>query len=225
MSATRRAIILSGVMTATAATTAAVRHRAQQGTKAVPPELARHIPESFGEWKLLPMPAQIVNPQTQQILDAIYSETLVRTYVNARNYAVMMSLAYGNDQRGGLEAHRPEVCYPAQGFVLHDQLDQPLASNFGTIPTRRLRTSMGPRHEPVTYWFAMSSAIASSTFDQRVARLRSTLTGAIPDGILFRVSSIDTQAPRAWKVHDDFIAALLEGTPAATRARLVGRAS
>ena len=32
-------------------------------------------------------------------------------------------MAYGDDQRGGLQAHRPEVCYPAQGFKVTSQAD------------------------------------------------------------------------------------------------------
>jgi EpsI family protein len=43
----------------------------------------------------------------------------VSAYVNASGYRIMLSLAYGSDQRGALQAHKPEVRYPAQGFTLH----------------------------------------------------------------------------------------------------------
>ena len=39
-------------------------------------------------------------------------------------------MAYGDDQRGGLQAHRPEVCYPAQGFKLGKVEDGTLANVF-----------------------------------------------------------------------------------------------
>ena len=77
------------------------------------------VPAQFGEWKMLPdSSTQVVNPQTEQLLNKLYSQILARTYVNAAGYQIMLSLAYGDDQRGGLQAHQPEVCYPAQGFTL-----------------------------------------------------------------------------------------------------------
>ena len=77
------------------------------------------VPGHFGDWGELPdQSAQIVNPQTKELLDKIYSQVLTRAYVNKEGYRIMLSMAYGDDQRGGLQAHRPEVCYPAQGFTL-----------------------------------------------------------------------------------------------------------
>ena len=80
-------------------------------------QLEPTVPQSFGDWTELPdQPAQVVNPQTKELLDTLYSQILTRTYVNKDGYRIMLSMAYGDDQRGGLQAHRPEVCYPAQGF-------------------------------------------------------------------------------------------------------------
>ena len=45
----------------------------------------------------------------------------------------MLSLAYGDDQRADLTAHKPEVCYPAQGFQLHANKEDGLQTPFGTI--------------------------------------------------------------------------------------------
>ena len=221
----RRAFVLAGGMAALAALAAAGRHRASQGQRATPPHLQANIPLLFGGWQHVPTAPQVVNPQTQQILDSLYSEVVARTYIDAQRYHVMMSVAYGNDQRGGLEAHRPEVCYPAQGFVLQDQRDDVLATNHGAIQVRRLRTSMGARQEPITYWFAMAQTQNASAFDKRMSRLRAVLTGSIPDGILMRVSSIDADAPRAWRMQDAFIVSLLDALPVTTRARVLGHRS
>jgi len=51
-------------------------------------------------------------------LDKLYSQILNRVYVNATGYRIMLLLAYGSDQHGSLQADKPEVCYPAQGFAL-----------------------------------------------------------------------------------------------------------
>jgi hypothetical protein len=67
-------------------------------------------PKSFGDWRERPVKdVQVVNPETQRLLDRLYSQTLARTYVNLQG-CIMLSLAYGDDQRGGLTAHPPEVC-------------------------------------------------------------------------------------------------------------------
>jgi EpsI family protein len=222
MNATRRALVASGCMAGVAALTAVARHRVSQGIKADPPRLAGNIPEHFGPWRVLPTAPSIVNPQAQQALDAIYSELVARTYIDTSRYAVMLSVAYGHDQRGGLQAHRPEVCYPAQGFTLHEQFDQDRTTPHGPLRVRRLRTSLGARLEPVTYWFAMASALDASALDRRLALLRAQLSGNIPDGILFRVSSIDSDARAAWRRQDAFIDAALDAMPSATRARVMG---
>jgi hypothetical protein len=48
------------------------------------------------------------------------------------------------------------------------------------------------------------------------------LTGQIPDGLLFRISSIDTDKQRAFSMQQQFAADLLASVPPATRKRLSG---
>ncbi len=224
MDALRRAYLLSGCMVGVAALAAAAKHQTDaSGQRAVPPNLDANIPKAFESWQVLATAPQLVNPQTKQMLDKLYSEVVSRTYINAQPYAVMLSVAYGHDQRGGLEAHKPEVCYPAQGFVLHEQFDAPFDSPHGVIQTRRLRTSLGARLEPITYWFASADTMAATAWDRRVAQMRGVITGSIPDGILFRVSSIDSDPRRAWRMHEQFITTLLDAVPSGTRDRLLGR--
>src|SRR6187455_2857340 len=94
-----------------------------------PISLEKMIPQQFGDWREEPQRyVQVVNPQTQELLDKLYSQILTRTYVNSSGYRVMLSLAYGTDQRGSLQAHKPEVCYPAQGFQLHSNAEDELAT-------------------------------------------------------------------------------------------------
>ena len=183
------------------------------------------MPRGFGEWVELPdQKAQVVNPQTKELLDKLYSQVLTRTYVNKEGYRIMLSMAYGDDQRGGLQAHRPEVCYPAQGFKLGRTEDGSLATNFGTIEVRRLTTTLGPRDEPVTYWLTVGDQVIKNKFDKRMAEIRLGLTGLIPDGLLFRVSSIDRDSARAFALQQKFAADLLAAVPAETRRQLSGLA-
>jgi EpsI family protein len=180
------------------------------------------IPKQFGDWRLMPSSALVVNPQTQELLDKLYSQTLSRTYVDSQGYRIMLSLAYGDDQRGGLQAHMPEVCYPAQGFKVNSLQDHVITTPFGQITGKRLSTSLGQRLEPITYWFALGEQAVQSRWEKRLIEIRLGLTGQVPDGLLFRVSSIDPDTERAYAKHEEFVAALLASANPAQRVKLAG---
>jgi EpsI family protein len=219
------ALVLAALMCSAAIAGFAARPSARAADRGNAIVLETAVPRGFGEWTELPdQKAQVVNPQTQELLDKIYSQVLSRTYVNKQGYRIMLSMAYGDDQRGGLQAHRPEVCYPAQGFKLGLSEDGSLATGFGTIDVRRLTTSLGPRDEPVTYWLTVGDQVIKNRFDKRMAEIRLGLTGQIPDGLLFRVSSIDRDPARAFAVQGKFAADLLAAVPAETRRQLSGLA-
>lgn len=184
------------------------------------------IPKHFGDWRDRHF-EHVVNPQERKWLDKLYSDTLSRTYVNSHGYMIMISLAHGRDQRGELEAHMPEVCYPAQGFTLHRAESGKLSTPFGEIPVHRLLTSKGAREEPVTYWFtfgadSISLDQAGGRFRKRLVELRYAVTGRIPDGILFRVSSIDRDPARASQLQEEFVNDLLRALSPLERQRLSG---
>lgn len=200
---------------------------ARPSTKAVDAgnaiSLESMVPRGFGDWKELPdQVVQIVNPETKQLLDKLYSQILSRTYVNKDGYRIMLSMAYGDDQRGGLQAHRPEVCYPAQGFTVGKIEDGALPTPFGSIEVRRVGTHLGARNEPVTYWLTVGDQVIKSDFDKRVAQIRLGLTGQIPDGLLFRISSIDADNAHGYSMHQKFASEMLKAVPAGTRKQLSG---
>jgi EpsI family protein len=181
------------------------------------------VPKQFGDWTKLPDEGgQVVNPQTQELLDKLYSQILTRTYVNKDGYRIMLSMAYGDDQRGGLQAHRPEVCYPAQGFKVGDVQDGALLTSFGDIEVRRLTTSLGARNEPVTYWLTVGDHVIRNALEKRMVEIRLSLTGQIPDGLLFRISSIDRDQAHAFAMQQKFAADLMAAVPAETRRQLSG---
>lgn len=222
MDSSRRSIVIAGSMAAVAAATAMARHALADGQKAVPPQLARIVPREFAGWRELPTAPTVVSAQTQDMLLSIYNEILARAYAAADGYQIMLSIAYGGDQRGTLRAHKPEICYPAQGFKLLDSADTVLHTEHGPIPARTLRTVLGPRNEPVMYWFAFAGRTSASAWERRLQSLRLTMTGQVPDGLLFRVSSIDADAQRAWQRQGDFVRALLGACTPLARARLAG---
>ena len=223
MTSVRLAVVLALLMASSAVVSIAARP-ATKGSLGAPRYLLEDIvPTQFGDWKVLPgQGALVVNPQTQALLDSLYSQILTRTYVNSQGYRVMVSLAYGDDQRGGLQAHKPEVCYPAQGFKLLDNQEGQIVTAFGTIPVRHLSTSLGARHEPVTYWINVSDTVVTNALQKRMVEMKLGLTGQVPDGLLFRVSSIDDTSSRAFQVQGSFVVELLGAVPPINRKRLSG---
>jgi len=214
---------MAACMAGTALASVGLRASLNAGVTAPAIQFETQLPRLFDGWRELPdAKVQVVNPQTQQLLDKLYSQIVTRTYVNDRGYAVMLSVAYGSDQRGELQAHRPEVCYPAQGFELLATQTGQLTTSFGPLDVTRLDTRMGTRREAVTYWLTMGGAAANSRLERRLHEVRMAVTGRIPDGLIFRVSSIDTDPLNAQRVQEAFVEALLSATPPELRQRLSG---
>lgn len=217
------ALVLAAVMCGVSLAGVAARPGARAVVKGNVISLESMVPKGFGEWSELPdQGGQIVNPETKQLLDKLYSQILSRTYVNKAGYKIMLSVAYGDDQRGGLQAHRPEVCYPAQGFKLGAVQDGSLPTSFGDIEVRRIATRLGSRNEPVTYWLTVGDQVIQSAFQKRLAEIRLGLTGQIPDGLLFRISSIDANDVHAFAMQQRFAADMMAAVPPATRKQLSG---
>ncbi len=189
-------------------------------------ELEAVIPPSFGPWRVdRSIPVVLPPPDQQALLDKLYNQTLGRTYINDKGYRVMLSLAYGGDQSDGLSVHIPEVCYVGQGFRLERSHDTRLVIAGVTIPVRRLVTTMGPRHEPISYWVTTGDQATITTWSRRVVALRYGLRRRIPDGLLVRMSSIDRNDSVAYRQHDAFIAALVAAVEPRWRELLIGSVS
>ena len=187
--------------------------------------LEQIIPKKFGDWildeRVIPiMPA----PDQQAKIDLIYDESLARTYFNSKREFVMLSIAYGGDQTGRLRVHRPESCYAAQGFLVKKIAENDLLTATSRIPVKRLAANSNQRHEPITYWIRVGDSTVTSLIGQRLTQLKFGLTGEIPDGLIFRVSSITPQNEVAFALHDRFVSELMAAVPKETRAVLVGSA-
>ena len=181
------------------------------------------IPTKFGEWRELQSSGRLViNPQQTELLEKLYSQTLSRTYVRPDGGIVMLSIAYGNNQSDGLALHYPDVCYPAQGFKVTSSQFGTLPTNLGPIRVKRLETELGNRKEPLTYWATIGDAVVQGGTETKLAQLRYGFQGQIPDGLIFRVSSITRDTELAYKLQAQFVTDLLAAIPASHRKFLSG---
>ncbi|MCC7101088.1 MAG: EpsI family protein [Rubrivivax sp.] len=188
-------------------------------------DLETLFPKAFGDWRVDERtPALLVSPDQKALLDKIYNQTLARTYVNGRGERIMLSVAYGGDQSDATRAHRPEVCYPAQGFQLLSSRDGQIDLGSRRLRVRQLVSRQGGRNEPITYWIMVGERVTLSGTEQKLAQLSYSTRGVVPDGMLVRVSSIDTDAEKAFGVQQAFLSAMAANVPAAAQARVLGRA-
>jgi EpsI family protein len=183
------------------------------------------VPEKFGVWRRdASGAAGVVDPQTKALIDSIYTRTLARVYMADDGYRIMLSIAYSRDHSDNRDSfHRPEICYPAAGFNILSQRDAQVVTTYGNVSARRMITRLSAaRPEPVTYWVTIGEYAVVTGTDRKLASLRYTSRGLIPDGLLFRVSSIDPSADAAFARQDQFIRDFVAALTPQDRRRLAG---
>ncbi len=195
------------------------KHIADQGPKV---NLESMIPKQFADWKIdesiIPLQP---DPERLALLNKIYNQMLSRTYINKRGERVMLSIAYGGDQSDSMQVHKPEVCYTGQGFQILEVEIEGLDTGYGVIPVKKLVAQMGGRLEPIIYWINIGGTVAVNSIKWKLVRLKYGLTGKVPDGMLFRVSSLGEKAS-AYPLQEGFIKALLQSITPENRKRLIG---
>lgn len=227
MSMQRTSLLLVALMITSAVSAKVLTPTIKLAEQNGKPNLEELVPQSFGTWRLDPnQPVSVVNPVQEAHIKRIYDQTLSRTYFRPDGYRIMLSISYGADQRSGvaLSVHYPEVCYPAQGFEVLTNAPGSISTEHTIIPVRRLETTQGnKRREPVTYWITLGNELTIGGLDRRLIELRYGLKREIPDGLLFRVSSIDTESSHAFDAQEEFIKELIQAIPAESRLRLAGK--
>lgn len=212
------------VMTCAAVTAYAMTPRTRLAVVLPRVSLDQRIPEAFADWHVdKDLPVSIINPQQSEFLATLYSDVLTRTYLNTAGDRVMLSIAYGADQSDETSVHFPDVCYPAQGFQIFSARTDVLKMDDGYVSVRRLIAKAGTRNEPLTYWLVVGDKAVLGSTQRKLAQLAYGFGGVIPDGLIFRVSSISPDADRAYALQDDFVRKLARELPESIRDRTIGK--
>jgi len=198
---------------------------------ALDPQLEHAVPEQFGDWHMLPNPlvqASVITKGATST-DQPYDEVVSRTYVNGRGDMVMLALAYGKNQRQEVKVHRPELCYPAQGFkvlslkpVVFGGIHSPAAGQ--DVSGQRMVVEGRGNKEVVSYWIRIGDTYSGSPWRIRWQIMQEGLQGRMTDGILVRVSqrvAADADPAPTHALLESFAKDLVQATPAATRSFLV----
>jgi EpsI family protein len=192
-------------------------------------DLERAIPRQFGEWTFVPSvglvtPAGPAGFARQALSAKIYSQEIARGYVDHAGNVVMLLVAYGPTQDYRLKSHLPEVCYGAAGFRVSSKTITALSYRDGAPPLTlsRLTAVKEGRFEPITYWMRIGNDVATGVFDRQLARMKYGLQGLIPDGALFRVSTVGISQEVSYKLQDQFIRDLLAAIAPENRMFFIG---
>jgi EpsI family protein len=221
MTPSRRDMIFGGLAAATAATAYARKPRTNLQLIGKD-QLNAIVPPQIGAWRENDSGA-LVLPPPDQLAQLLYDQQVARTYVADDKLPVMLLMAYGSSQGGMLQIHRPEVCYPAAGFTLSTTRE--LAWQWApgrSIPVRRFSARSDTRVEHVLYWTRIGNDLPVSWVEQRVAVMRASLMGVIPDGLLVRLSAASEDAAQAEQMVEQFARTLLADISPQGRKQLIG---
>lgn len=199
----RKSLVILGLFAAASVLTVWMTPKSTHSTS-LNVSLADTIPSSFADWKHLDLPKlTVINPDDADYLNSLYSQLFDRVYINSENTMIMLSIAYGAEQRRNMLAHFPELCYPAQGFNIDDTQTMRIPLLAGSVDVKQIKTRRGNRFEDVTYWARVGKKLVASRSDQKWESVKYGLNGVIPDGLIFRVSSIGVDD--GFALHETFI--------------------
>jgi EpsI family protein len=198
----RRAFII-GTATAATSVAAALAVPRRPAGDAPQKKLEALIPKEIGDWRYLSSTGVVASAEND---DAdIYDDLLTRVYQAPGQPPIMLLIAYGRTQGGNLQLHRPETCYPGQGFVLSDS--EPRELHFGDaniVEARAFTAKRDQRIERLIYWTRIGDRFPRNSAQEYMAIFASVVRRTVPDGVLVRVSAIGNDTVRSDMAVDRF---------------------
>ncbi len=181
------------------------------------------IPTEFDGWKIdLTVTSPLISSDVNDVINKIYNQTLSRTYINNNGERVMLEIAYGSDQSTDMQVHRPEICYTSSGFDVGKVTKTFVDTPIGKIPVMHLVAKQGVRNEPITYWIRVGDSLTRGWLEQKLAAFRYGMKGQVPDGLLFRISTISDDEQSSYRIQQSFLTAILPAVRSEDRFWLVG---
>jgi EpsI family protein len=221
----RRDFIIGGLATGALALAEGLRPRRLVNLmtgKSLDPQ----IPLAFGRWQVEPGEEIITAKVPGGLSDKLYSELVTHSYHDTTGAlpSIMLLIAYGQSQSDLLQLHRPESCYPAVGFNISSRKPVSVAlPGVAAVPSVALTAETSQRVEDIVYWARLGEYFPQSAGEQRKDRLKTAISGYIPDGVLVRASALRTQGGPAHGIVVQFLGDLVMAMAAANRAVLIGQ--
>jgi len=188
-------------------------------------ELDAAIPKAVGPYRFATTSGLILPPR-DELSDRLYDEVLTRTYLAPGQIPVMALFAYGSVQNLSLELHRPEECYPQQGFEIGAAERMPLRLDGHDIPASFLTARRPDGYvEQLLFWSRIGPHFPPDRTTQSLIVARENFAGRMPDGILVRLSLPTGDRALALRVAGRFMADLAAELPPLGRRIVFGEAN
>jgi EpsI family protein len=188
--------------------------------------VASIVPRKLPDWTSRDVSDLVAPKESDSLAARLYGETVGRVYRQTSTGAeVMMLLAHGNTQSDDLQLHRPEVCYPAFGYVIRENQAVEIALGAGAdIPGRDLVAVSPDRQETILYWSRLGQYFPTNRSEQHLDRMRTAMKGIVADGILARFSVEGGTPSQATAVMRHFVPELISAIAPDHRPALIGTA-
>jgi EpsI family protein len=218
----RRQILFGGAMVATSIAATVLTPRARE-TALPAGGLERAIPRTLGPWRFVSA-SGLVLPPRDMTENRVYDQVLTRSYAHPDGGPeVMLLIAYGGGQTGVLTVHRPEACYPAQGFTMSGRETVPVPVAPGRDVTGIFWSAESDvRIEQILYWTRVDQYFPETWAAEHVAVIRSNLARRLPDGVLVRMSIASGEAADSLKRLEMFASDLVANVGPAGHRILLG---
>jgi EpsI family protein len=184
----RRSLVIGAGLTAAGAF-AHLRSPVAAGQPLEPTSFSAAIPATVAGWTSRKSAEVVLPPQDES--NKLYENLETRIYEGPNLPAMMLLIAFSSIQQNDIQVHRPEVCYPASGYPI--LWSKPIEIGFRStnVMARELLADRGGLRERIVYWVRVGNAFPTNWAEQRTTMALQNLQGSIPDGALFRVSSIE----------------------------------
>lgn len=187
-------------------------------------ELAAAIPKTIGPHRFATS-SGLVLPPKDELSERLYDQVLTRIYVAEGKLPVFALFAYGSVQNLSLELHRPDECYPQQGFTITDPEPLPLKLGDYLIPASMLTAQRtGGYVEQVVYWSRIGSRFPATRREQSWIVAQENFSGRAPDGILARLSVPTANRDEGVETATRFVHDLAQALSAGGRRIVLGKA-
>lgn len=183
----RRELIVGSLLLAVTAASELLKPR-RMFDRLTHEQLDAAIPKRVGAYHFASS-SGLVLPPRDELSQKLYDQVLARVYEAEGQLPIMALFAYGSVQNLSLELHRPEECYPQQGFTITEPETLPLAMSEGTIPASVLTARRTNGYvEQVLFWSRIGTQFPESRMAQSILVARENFAGRVPDGLLVRLS-------------------------------------
>ena len=168
-------------------------------------ELSAVIPKQVGAYRFASS-SGLVLPPRDELSEKLYDQVLTRVYVAPGKLPIMALFAYGSVQNLSLELHRPDECYPQQGFNITEPEILPLVFGGHRIPASILAAHRPDGYvEQVIFWSRIGDQFPSNRTAQSLLVAQENFAGRMPDGLLVRLSVPTADTAAAIAATDEYL--------------------